>query len=450
MMEQAKQARTSAKMQFTRAEKSLLDALNVPEIPISTLQRRFTELKKKWDTVQDSHDAYSAFSGEMEDEQVSQLDTWIQDLSQRFDEVEIKADQKIEKLTPKGNKQVGGHDNVSSVGQSAVKFDKRKFPEFDGNIRKYPQFREEFNKHIVPYCQENQRAFMLKGYLCPSVRDEVENCGEDFEAILDRLDSKYGNVERIISKILTEVESLPFGSSKQNSENILSMINIVEKAHRDLKRLGAEGEMCNATMLTSIERRMPSVMIQEWAKDVANKPMSSAGKFQFLLQFLEGWRNRLEYLSDGNRMAPEARGKVFHSQTPEPSPVSPKPSVVHSPKPSSVPSPKRDKCWIHQIEAGPGDHPIWRCREFLSLSVVERKKLVKENLACQICLRTHCPGSKSPQECSAKSFRCRVGDCKEPHSYLLHERVGSMTGSTAHTESEAGGHGDTILQTQNL
>ena len=207
--------------------------------------------------MQDSHDAYSAFSGEMEAEQVSQLDTWIQELSQRFDEVEIKADHKVEKLTPKSTNQVGGHGHsgVISASQSAVKFEKRKFPEFDGNIRKYPQFREEFNKHSVPYCQENQRAFMLKGHLCPSVWDEVENCGEDFKAILDRLDSKYGNVERIISKILIEVESLPYGSSKQNSENILSMINIVEKAHRDLKRLGAEGEMCNATMLTAIDEK---------------------------------------------------------------------------------------------------------------------------------------------------------------------------------------------------
>ena len=59
MAEELKTKRAIAKGQFTRSEKRLKDALgNVESTPISTIERRYSELSAKWDILQGIHDAY--------------------------------------------------------------------------------------------------------------------------------------------------------------------------------------------------------------------------------------------------------------------------------------------------------------------------------------------------------------------------------------------------------
>ena len=57
-MEEAKKKRTSAKRMFTIAESSLNRSLG-EEVPISTIERRFSDFKAKWDTVLEAHNTYA-------------------------------------------------------------------------------------------------------------------------------------------------------------------------------------------------------------------------------------------------------------------------------------------------------------------------------------------------------------------------------------------------------
>ena len=56
-MEEAKKERATAKGQFTRAEDSLSKALEGEDVPVSTIERRFGELQRRWEKVQITHDA---------------------------------------------------------------------------------------------------------------------------------------------------------------------------------------------------------------------------------------------------------------------------------------------------------------------------------------------------------------------------------------------------------
>jgi hypothetical protein len=442
-MEQAKNARTAAKRQFTRSMKSLSDALKVPDIPTSTLERRFSELKKKWDTAQEAHDGYSAFTEELEAEDSANLDDWIDSLASDFDQIEIKTDAKVQQMNAKETLGEPGSrkQSVSTVG--AVNIERMKFPRFEGEIRRFPQFREEFMKYVAPLYQEEQRAFVLKSYLTDSVREEVENCGEDYNAIWKRLDQRFGDRGKLINTILDEVTCLSQG--KEDNLLTLQMIKVVEKAHRDLKRLGAEDEMYNATMIVTIEKKMPNNMKQEWAKEIAGKDMSSATKFRTLLECLENWRSRIEYLSDSVRTAKtETKGNVHHMQEGRSAPSSA--GVYGENNGAATPvrgEAEREGCWLHQLP-----HPIWRCREFLSLAIEERIKLVEKYKACKVCLSTSCSaGIKSPAECKRwKDPRCRIGGCQEFHSRCMHPAT-KISGSSAHAEGETTA-GGTILKTQ--
>ena len=83
MFEATKQTRATAKRFFTRAEAALLQTLK-PEALEDTILRRFEELCKRWDQVQDSHDAYILVLGDINEKQIASEDHWLDDLSNRF------------------------------------------------------------------------------------------------------------------------------------------------------------------------------------------------------------------------------------------------------------------------------------------------------------------------------------------------------------------------------
>ena len=61
-MEEAKTKRTMAKAQFTRIEKALAKLLANPLSMYETTERKFSELKVRWQEVQDHHDRYAALA----------------------------------------------------------------------------------------------------------------------------------------------------------------------------------------------------------------------------------------------------------------------------------------------------------------------------------------------------------------------------------------------------
>ena len=60
---------------------------------------------------------------------------------------------------------------------SYFKHEWMKFPPFDGNIRKYAKWEEDFETHIKPSCSESQVAFDLNSHLCDELREEMDALG---------------------------------------------------------------------------------------------------------------------------------------------------------------------------------------------------------------------------------------------------------------------------------
>ena len=80
------------------------------------------------------------------------------------------------KLKDKAEKGGGCTDQGSSF-----RLEKLRFQIFDGNVRKYPQFKSEFNKYVEPICNPDQVAFILKSYLSEEIKEEVDNVGDDLK-----------------------------------------------------------------------------------------------------------------------------------------------------------------------------------------------------------------------------------------------------------------------------
>ena len=294
MAEEAKKKRTAAKSQFTRAESSLKTALSMDSCATWTLENRYAELRRRWDNVQEAHDSYIPFIEEGTAETETD-DIWISELADRFDKIELQLGCRMNTSPVKTEVKLPVTEtdkHQSTKSRKIVKIESIKFQTFTGDIRKYPVFKYEFKAHIAPLCERDQEVLVLKSYLSEEIKEEIMNAGDNSTDIWLRLDSKYGRVDRIVENVLTDVKAL---SKSEDSGDILDMISIIEKAHRDLKNLLKEEEMQNSSVISDIEGAMSSQMRYEWIKLIANESLDSKAKFHKLLKFLQEWRNRLGY-----------------------------------------------------------------------------------------------------------------------------------------------------------
>ena len=248
----AKRKRTTSKRTFNRLANALEQILQ-GDSPQMTIQRRYVDLKDTWREVQATHDEY--IDSLEEDADVEAEDAWLNELSDIFYKLEIQMDLVLDERKEVNSEEVNGDlKQTKTVKQSTVQIERMKFDIFDGNIRKYPKFKDEFLRYIEPLCKDNQLPFILKSYLSESIRDDVENVGENMEAIWERLDRKYGNEDRIVDAILADIKHLR--DNQNDDQTTLEMIKIIEKANNDLTRMNKRVEMQNSTIISIIEEKM--------------------------------------------------------------------------------------------------------------------------------------------------------------------------------------------------
>ena len=410
--------RATAKSQFTRAEKRLEEALEKTRIPYQTIERRYEELREKYNLAQQAHDDYVQvlLASKTKDTTEEEEEKWIAEITQRYDDIEERADTAIAKMKKDEEAQMKLDDQISNKQERVIKNDhldlnrvlngpvnstqpsstlqleRIKLEKFNGDIRKYPKFKEQFELYIKPICTASQLPFILKSHLSEEVQEEVDNIDDNLDTLWARLDKKYGNRSKLVDTILADIAKAPRGDSR----NTLAMIKVVEKAYRDLTRMGRRSEMENGTILSMIEKKLPEEIRFEWIKCIADEEDDeSEGRFQLMLELLQKWAIRIEYDQAAIRkVALEKQVRANHTTK----------------------RPVKEVCWIDTQEK----HPIWVCNAFRAMPANERIDLTNQNNACHACLEIKCPGADDATKCQRK-FKCPVDGCREVHNKLLHQ-----------------------------
>ena len=225
------------------------------------------------------------------------------------------------------------------------------------------------------------------------------------ERIWKRLDKKYGDQGKLVDAIMSEIKKLG-KSVNEDPKRTLEMINIIERAHRDLKSMGLEKEISNSTIVSMIEERLPEAIEKEWIKTVTNKLRLEIvkDKFPALLDLLLEFRERIEYKFSDLRSGSSEMGHTLLANR-----------GIKEEKP---------RCWMHPNHHG---HPIWKCKAFENKSAAEKIKLVRENEACFRCLEQ----GHTANSCK-RNFKCKEDGCGMPHHQMLHEAHAS--GISFHSE----------------
>ena len=431
-----KAARTQSKGAFTRSVNALRDAIST-EAPTVSIDRKLQRMQECYQEVEKCHQAYQISLTDPDED----ADAWITEVSTAFESAEVEADrlrerrlelvkkQEIDerkaeekKAEEKREEEKKAKEQRRERKEMGIKIEKLKIEQFDGELRAYPQFKRNFEKFIVPNLQHGEVAFVLKNYLSKDVRRDVDML-DDQEEVWKRLDNKYGNRRKLVDSILTDIKQLKMCNDDQPLKT-LAMIEVIEKAYRDLEMLGMTREINNSTIISSIESKLPSEIEKEWIKLATyldeNNPEED--RFPELLKLLVEFKRRLEYKhSELRSAAKESRGRTYLAK-----------DAYDDEVMNRVPV-QRNRCWIHPQE----DHPIWKCEEFRSKEPKERSDIVKENNACFKCLEK----GHIARWCR-RNFACNHDGCGGPHHNLLHG--GYQAGSSLHTRNKD----DTLLQLQ--
>ena len=435
MADALKNARTLAKTAFTRSANALDEAIK-QDAPSVSIQRKLERMQECFKEVENRNDEYQLSLTEPETDQ----EQWISEISMRFEQMEINADVLEEKRRIEAEKQSEAkkreeqemrdelrreeerkrQDSNERTKQAGFKIEKLRIEQFDGNLREYPSFKSNFERFLKPNIRKEEEAFVLKSYLAKTVRQDVDMM-EEPEQIWKRLDQKYGNRRKLVDTILHDIKQLKLCNDEQPSKTLI-MIEVLEKAHRDLKILGMEQEICNATIISSIEEKLPAEIEKEWIKLATDIDENEQDREMFpeLLNLLIGFKRRLEYKHSEIRNGMKTmKGSSNVTRT--------------SNEETTTINASRNQCWIHLNE----DHPIWRCEIFKKKSPKERADLAKENNACFKCLEV---GHISIF--CRRNFKCNQEGCGGRHHALLHGSYSS--GSSMHTRSKD----DVLLQLQ--
>ena len=252
---------------------------------VDTIDKLISQLEQSFKNCSSNHQAY-IMNIKTEDEREKEK-KWINSIIERF-----------QYLYSKGKLYVS-HESHKTEPKPPDKMKRGvkdvKFESFDGNIRRYPRFKEQFLKYVKPRYEETEEAFILRSHLTENIRDEVDNLGEEADALWRRLDKKYGDVGKIVESIMSDIKHMK--KCDGSPQKTIKMINMIEKSYRDLQYLKRESEMNNSTIVSMIEEKLPDDITLEWVKFVTGdkKTEVEMEKFSHLLELLIKFRERIEY-----------------------------------------------------------------------------------------------------------------------------------------------------------
>ena len=303
-------------------------------------------------------------------------------------------------------------------------------PKFGGSIREFPSFKRDYETIMGPTYGGDP--FALKSCLHGEALRTIQGVDNDYYEMWKRLILKYGRPERLTDTILCDLrklKSIPDG----DHACFIASVETIERCYLDLKRVDMEGEMNTNTMVSEIEKILPSVQKREWIlrKKKCDKKTNSE-IFLPLLDFLLEEKDAMEYIQSEVRSDQKARihhvaesthstasdelcsqlkqnQEVLQKVVKELSHIS---EIVskgnQAPRRFGRVSPTK-RCWYHDSNS----HDIIQCYAFNGLDVNTRIDLLKKNRGCFSCLRSghlsrNCPDKHSCDHCG------------EPHHTSLH------------------------------
>ena len=104
-------------------------------------------------------------------------------------------------------------------------------PKFDGEIREFPQFKRDFQRHAEPTLDKGDVSYVLRSCLSKEPYETVKSVDNDNNGMWKRLDDKYGDPAKVADVIIDSIRRT------KEDKRLVEFVNMLEDGYRDLKRL---------------------------------------------------------------------------------------------------------------------------------------------------------------------------------------------------------------------
>ena len=156
-------------------------------------------------------------------------------------------------------------ENRTNARQNFTRrMEKAKMPFFNGTIRGYPQFKQDFQKQVMPTLDKNSACYILRSCLEREPAETVKGVDDDIKEMWKRFDEKYGDPAKLTDAIINTIQDIRPIKEGEN-KRFIELVDAVEDGYKDLKRLGLEREITTTSSISIIERKLPATIKREWA-----------------------------------------------------------------------------------------------------------------------------------------------------------------------------------------
>ncbi|KAK3097424.1 hypothetical protein FSP39_009560 [Pinctada imbricata] len=436
-VQRKKKLRAYAKGRFHRIKRRFTESNHENE-QVSVLTELCRDLEKSYSELEIQNSEYMLHLDDEKDQ------VKIQELHDEMESIygelyEVKSE--LSRKTKNAKAQTDSKEKFKSPLQSGLKVKKLDSPQFSGIIRDYPSFKHDYDRHMIP--SFGLDPFALKKCLSGEALSTVKGVDDDFNEMFRRLDLKYGRPEKLSDAVLQELKGLTALRDGDN-QGFIKMVDVIENCWLDLRKAGLESEMNTSTMVSQIEKLLPSVQKKEWV--IMKQQLKSSEYreiFKSFLEFLLREKMALEYMEnefrkEGNTTRDRVHlasgdGSSTEAQTDQ---ITDKLDLVLNQvveglaQVAEVMGTKKDgnesmwrggnsarrwKCWYHNVDT----HEIGKCTGFANLDLNEKMDQLRRNGGCFSCLKQGHLSSR----CHDRK-KCEVQGCdKMHHSVPLTKKI---------------------------
>ena len=213
---------------------------------------------------------------------------WIHDIQGRYIGIIVKLDVEIAK-----DEQLKESKQAIKGNTTNLSLEKIKLPTFYGEIRDYPQFKRDFQRHVEPTLDRGDVSYVFRSCLGKEPYETEKSVDDDINEMWKRLDDKYGDPVNVIIDSIRRTKIIREGEDKR----LVEFVNVLEDGYRGLKRLGLEADITTASSVSITELKLPMDIRREWAKTVSLEAsmIDKMNKFPRLLRFLLNQKRAIEY-----------------------------------------------------------------------------------------------------------------------------------------------------------
>ncbi|XP_033646409.1 uncharacterized protein LOC117305639 [Asterias rubens] len=286
------------------------------------------------------------------------------------------------------------------------RLERPKMPTFNGDVRDYHTFKDDFKHMIDPMYSPRDAVSILRNSLTGKPLELLKGIGTDYSACWEYLDMYYGDprvISDTVAQDLTKFKALSNGEDGRFCE----FAQLVRRSFNVLKQVGKESDMNNNHMLAMIEKKLTPEDRKVYAR--IEQQSSEQANLEGLLKFLENETKTRRRVSASIRSMN----------------TTPQQARVYLTEGRPTTSVRWKRCWGCETDS----HWPDQCPAILKLTPEERWRKVKDIRACFSCMKRAGKG----HNISTCNRKMKCTKCDSQHHHLLHKvKAESSAAPSAH------------------